>query len=211
MDPGAIRPRGSTFFGQRRTAREPRLPAATVARRPGNAGVHTPAQRPAGRRRRPQPTTGWSTSRHLPQQGRRRTGPGTPASGRHRGAQGRRDRVYPFSFTVPFTPHLDRRDRPDRPTMPASPHQRRPFLERQTLRLGPSKFPSVNTNATRLKGLSRRRDTSSGTPSARGKRRAGIPHRPAGRRRWRARLKTLHIDRNGRVTVPCRAGTGGLR
>ena len=30
-------------------------------------------------------------------------------------------------------------------------------------------------------------------------------------RRWRARLKTLHTDRNGRVTLPGRARIGGLR
>ena len=47
-------------------------------------------------------------------------------------------------------------------------------------------------------------------PSGRGERRAGIRHRPGGRR-WRARLKTLRIDRNGRVTLPGRARIGGLR
>ena len=94
--------------------------------------------------------------------------------------------------------------RPHRSTSDGrSPHAR-------PRRLEASKLPPVNTNATRMFDVTRRRDTSSGTPSGRGKRRAGIPHRPAGRR-WRAPLKTLRIDRNGRVTLPCRAGTGSLR
>ena len=81
-----------------------------------------------------------------------------------------------------FPAQMARRNPPDRPRTPPSPHQRRTFLERQTLGLEPSKFPSVNTSATRLTGLSRRRDTSSGTPSGRGERRAGVRHRPGGRK-----------------------------
>ena len=374
MDPGAIRPRGSTFFGHRRPARERRLPAATVARRPGNAGGHTgtaarraaaaatptddgvvcvsaptpagkaahrpgnaglrPAtrrphgtrQRSAGQFSRWGPPTGiaaregrdtayrqsveWFPSRpvqrvarwhgnaglrpvlpvgagtaarraanHVPplsaivRQARERRPPASSRGGGRRrcataqrkgrtpnpsmalpfsavpterhgtarlerrppasspggalqtgiapvagespfathahGARqrkcrtanpreahtsgnaglrpaprpaGPRNRVYPFSCMEASSRHLDRRDPLDRPATPSSPHQRRPFLERQTLRLEESNFPSVNTSATRLTGLSRRRDTSSRRPSRRGGRRAGIRHRPGGRK-----------------------------
>ena len=93
-------------------------------------------------------------------------------------------------------------------TPPPTPdHPEWDIFEAHDRRSAAPGIPSVNTSATRMTGLSRRRDTSSGTPSGRGERRAGIRHRPGGRR-WRARRNTLRIDRNGRVTLPCRAGTG---
>ena len=88
-----------------------------------------------------------------------------------------------------------------------SPRKSGTFFEAHDRRSAAPGIPSVNTSATRMTGLSRRRDTFSGRPSGRGERRAGIRHRPGGRR-WRARRNTLRIDRNGRVTLPCRAGTG---
>ena len=93
-------------------------------------------------------------------------------------------------------------------TPPPTPdHPEWDIFEAHDRRSAAPGIPSVNTSATRMTGLSRRRDTSSGRPSGRGGRRAGIRHRPGGRR-WRARRNTVRIDRNGRVTLPCRAGSG---